>query len=168
MNAKYQAFILAALCNFFTLVHCARAQGTAFTYQGQLVSGGLPANGSYNLTFSLFNGSTTNSGQVGATITNAAVGVTNGIFTVTLDFGSGVFTGNPVWLAIAVGTNGVNGFTPLSPPSIADSHALLHLLGRRRFSFVRQLLIDGLDGLRSRAGHRYRPWHRSRFSRKES
>ncbi|HUD49041.1 MAG TPA: tail fiber domain-containing protein [Candidatus Baltobacteraceae bacterium] len=115
MNVKNQAFILAALCSFFTLVNCLRAQGTAFTYQGQLVSGGLPANGSYNLTFSLFNGSATNSGQVGATITNAAVGVTNGIFTVTLDFGSGVFTGNPIWLAIEVGTNSGNGFTPLSP-----------------------------------------------------
>jgi hypothetical protein len=33
----------------------ARAQGTAFTYQGQLNSGGNPANGSFDLTFTLFN-----------------------------------------------------------------------------------------------------------------
>ena len=42
------------------------------------------------------------------------MGVTNGLFTVTLDFG-GVFTGNPAWLAIAVRTNGSTNFTALNP-----------------------------------------------------
>ncbi len=32
----------------------ARAQGTAFTYQGQLQNNGSPASGTYNLTFTLF------------------------------------------------------------------------------------------------------------------
>ncbi len=31
------------------------AQGTAFTYQGQLNAGGSPASGSYDLTFTLYN-----------------------------------------------------------------------------------------------------------------
>jgi hypothetical protein len=40
--------------------------------------------------------------------------VTNGLFTVTLDFGS-VFNGNATWLSITVRTNGGAGFTALSP-----------------------------------------------------
>ena len=86
----------------------------SFTYQGQLQNSGSPANGNYDFTFALFNNSSTNSGQIGSTLTDTDVGVTNGLFTVTLDFGS-VFTGNATWLAIGVQTDGGNGFTPLNP-----------------------------------------------------
>ena len=48
-------------------------------------------------------------------VTNNAVSVTNGLFTVLIDFGSGVFTGATNWLEIAVETNGVNTFTTLTP-----------------------------------------------------
>jgi hypothetical protein len=91
----------------------AHAQGTAFTYQGRLNDGTNPASGVYDFSFALFNASTGGS-QVGGTVTNLAVGVTNGLFTTTLDFG-GVFTGNPAWLAISVRTNGMGGFTSLNP-----------------------------------------------------
>lgn len=114
MNQKTTVLIGAALCSLFTLVNSALAQGTAFTYQGQLSIGGSPATGSYDLTFALFNNSSTNSGQVGVTLTNSGVGVTNGLFTVTLNFGP-VFTGNAAWLAIGVRTNGGVGFTALNP-----------------------------------------------------
>ncbi len=53
--------------------------------------------------------------QIGVTVTNTAVGVTNGLFTTTLDFGSGVFRGAPYWLQIDVRTNGGSAFSPLSP-----------------------------------------------------
>ena len=89
------------------------AQGTAFTYQGALANNGLPANGHYDFTFALFNNSTA-TGQVGGTVTNLDVGVTNGLFTTSLDFGS-VFAGAPTWLAIGVRTNGGAAFTALSP-----------------------------------------------------
>jgi len=88
--------------------------GTAFTYQGQLTAGGAPANGFYDLTFRLYDADSGGS-QIGSTITNTAVGVSNGLFTVTLDFGGGVFTGQARWLEIAVRTNGVGAFTTLSP-----------------------------------------------------
>jgi len=92
----------------------AQAQGTAFTYEGQLANHGLPATGQYDFTFALFNNNGTASGQVGSTVTNFAVGVTNGLFTTTLDFGS-VFAGAPTWLAIGVRTNGSGAFTALTP-----------------------------------------------------
>ena len=47
--------------------------------------------------------------------TNAATAVSNGLFTVTLDFGAGIFTGNDVWLDISVRTNGNSTFSELSP-----------------------------------------------------
>ncbi len=90
------------------------AQGTAFTYQGRLQNAGTPATGSYDFTFSLFNTNGAGGVQVGDTLTNLEVGVTNGLFTVALDFGP-VWTGNPAWLAIGVRTNGDAGFQPLAP-----------------------------------------------------
>src|ERR1035437_5315798 len=81
----------------------AHAQGTAFTYQGRLNSGGSPASGLYDFVFSLSNAPSGGS-QVGGSVTNLAVGVTNGLFTTTLNFGA-VFTGNDTWLAISVRTN---------------------------------------------------------------
>src|SRR5215470_1752683 len=89
------------------------AQGTAFTYQGRLTSGANPANGSYDLTFTLFG---TNSGgnSIAGPLTNAATGVTNGLFTVTLDF-TNQFPGASRWLEIGVRTNGGGAFATLAP-----------------------------------------------------
>src|SRR5580765_7876232 len=89
------------------------AQGTAFTYQGRLNNGANPASGSFDLTFALF---PTNAGGAPVTtpLTNSATAVSNGLFTVTLDFG-GLFTGANYWLEIAVRTNGGGAFTNLSP-----------------------------------------------------
>jgi hypothetical protein len=91
-----------------------RAQGTAFTYQGNLNDSGVPANRSYDLAFSLFS-SDHGPGQLGDTVTNSAIGITNGVFTVLLDFGPGNFSGSDCWLEIGVRTNGGNEFVILSP-----------------------------------------------------
>ena len=88
------------------------AQGTAFTYQGQLLNSGLLASGSYDLKFSLFAVSSGGS-PVAGPITNSAVTVSNGLFTTMLDLGA-VFTGTPYWLEIAVRTNGPGTFTALT------------------------------------------------------
>ena len=89
------------------------AQTTAFTYQGRLNNGTNPANGSYDMTFALY---TASSGglQIGNTLTNLGVGVTNGLFVVTNDFGA-VYGGSAEWLQIEVRTNGGGSFSPLSP-----------------------------------------------------
>ena len=90
------------------------AQGTAFTYQGRLNAGANAANGIYDLRFAIYD-STNPGALIAGPITNSATGVTNGLFTVTLDFGSGVFNGADRWLDLAVRTNGTSDFTPLLP-----------------------------------------------------
>lgn len=88
------------------------AQSTAFTYQGQLNSGTNPANGSYDLAFTLFNAST--NGTALGSVTNPATVINNGLFTVTLDFGA-AFNGSNCWLELAVSTNGADAFSTLIP-----------------------------------------------------
>src|SRR5258706_12147850 len=66
-------------------------QSTAFTYQGRLNSAADPASGNYDLTFSIWTNST-GPAQIGGTLTNTAAAVSNGLFTVTLDFGAGIFS----------------------------------------------------------------------------
>jgi hypothetical protein len=110
---KRITYVIIALVVCASL-HRAAAQGTAFTYQGQLQTDGSPASGTYNLTFSLFPKIIGGSAVAGP-VTNNAVIVTNGLFTVVIDFGSGVFDGMTNWLAIGVETNGVGTFSTLSP-----------------------------------------------------
>ena len=77
--------------------------GTDFTYQGYLEDGGLPANGTYNMRFSLFNGPESYATQVGPTVSLASVEVVDGYFTVELDFGDVPWnTGLEMFLQIAI------------------------------------------------------------------
>src|SRR5688572_28727617 len=61
------------------------AQTLTFTYQGKLESAGAPASGNLDFEFALFDAAGCGK-QLGPTITRSGVAVTNGIFTVTLDF----------------------------------------------------------------------------------
>ncbi len=103
---------LALLSTFNLQLSTAFAQGAAFTYQGRLNAGGSPANGTYNLTFLLFDPL---GEAIAGPVTNNAVVVTNGLFTVLVDFGPGVFTGQTCWLEIGVETNGADNFSTLGP-----------------------------------------------------
>ena len=90
------------------------ALGTGFTYQGQLTDGGAPANGAYDFEFELFDALSGGS-LVGGTVTQGGVTVTNGLFTVQLDFGN-VFDGTALFLNIGVKPGGsVEAYTPLTP-----------------------------------------------------
>ena len=88
--------------------------GSGFTYQGRLLNGGSPVTGNHDFTFKLF---TASAGGVQAattlTVTNQLV--TNGIFTVPLDFGNTAFLGDARWLEIAVRPASTGSFTTLSP-----------------------------------------------------
>src|SRR6185436_14346069 len=74
---------------------------TAFTYQGQLKTAGLPAGGQVDMMFRIYDAATGGS-QVGPTMTASDVGITQGQFTIDLDFGPGVFAGDQRWLQISV------------------------------------------------------------------
>ncbi|HTY86998.1 MAG TPA: tail fiber domain-containing protein [Candidatus Acidoferrum sp.] len=95
------------------------AQGTAFTYQGRLNDGTSPANGRYDFEFRIFDAAAPGAGtSLGTPNPNSlsAVGVTNGLFTVILDFGNNPFAaGAPRWLEISVRTNGPGSFSTLDP-----------------------------------------------------
>jgi len=96
-------------------VGAACAQGTGFTFQGRLTDGGAPANGLYDFQFGLRDALTAGN-AVGSPLTLNPVGVTNGLFNVTLDFGAGVFNGAARWVEIGARTNGsVSAYTVLSP-----------------------------------------------------
>jgi hypothetical protein len=93
---------------------CAFAQGTAFTYQGQLDDSGMVADGLYDMQFSVWDQSS-GGAQVSSTITYLGLPVEGGLFTAKFEFESGVFTGASRWLEIGVQTNGGGGFTTLAP-----------------------------------------------------
>ena len=78
-----------------------------------MIEAGAPANGLYDFKFALSNAPSGGS-QVGTTTNQTTLGVTNGLFTTTLDFGA-VFTGNPAWLAISVQSNGLGSYVALTP-----------------------------------------------------
>ena len=92
----------------------AEAQGTAFTYQGSLADGAAPANGTYDLRLTVFDAAT-GGNAVGAVTELAGQTVNEGLFTVTLDPGAGVFTGAARWLELAVRTNGAADFSVIIP-----------------------------------------------------
>lgn len=107
---------LAALAMFAinSQLSSALAQGTAFTYQGELQSIGTVASGTYNLQFSLYTSASGGVAVAGPVTTNG-VAISNGLFTVTIDFGASVWNGETNWLQIGVETNGAGTFTALTP-----------------------------------------------------
>lgn len=101
------------------------ALGTAFTYQGQLKDGSNLATGAYDFEFALYDAAS-GGAQVGATVTANDVPVSNGLFTVSLDWAS-AFTGDARWLEIRVRPGASSGgYTTLTPrqPVTATPYAL--------------------------------------------
>jgi hypothetical protein len=123
MRTKYnvaQHFLLSAFCFPLSVL----AQGTAFTYQGRLNDGSGPATGIYDLRFAVYDAATAGT-QQGPLVANAATPISNGVFTVTLDFGN-QFPGADRWLEIGVRTNGGAAFAVLEPrqPLTATPYAV--------------------------------------------
>src|SRR5439155_26038945 len=120
--------LLIVLCACIGILPASAAQiPSAFTYQGRLQQNGVAASGNYDLQFILRDAATAGR-QVGGPVALAPVAVSNGLFTVTLDFGSAAFDGNPRWLEVGVRTNGsLAAYEPLSPaqPLTAAPYALI-------------------------------------------
>jgi hypothetical protein len=93
------------------------ALGTAFTFQGFLTDGGRPANGKYDLRFRLFD-QLEDGAWLGDVVTRENKQVSDGLFTVQLDFGGYplLFDGAARYVEIAVRPGASTGaFTILKP-----------------------------------------------------
>ncbi len=89
--------------------------GTTFSYQGRLNDNGTPANGVYDLRFTLYDALSGGS-QVGSILTKDDVTITDGYFTIELDFGTDAFTGEARYLEVGVRPgDDTGGYTLLSP-----------------------------------------------------
>lgn len=89
------------------------AISTAFTYQGQLKSGSSPVTASCDMKFQLY-GSASGGSPIATQLLSGVV-VTDGLFTVQLNFGVNAFKGDPRWLEIAVGCPSGSPLTVLTP-----------------------------------------------------
>ncbi len=99
MHSRFRTRIGFLLSLWLGWIAVATSAGSAFTYQGRLVDGGVPASGGYELTFRLFDSLDAGT-QVGADLVVSPVDVTAGLFTVELDFGLVPFDGSDRWLEI--------------------------------------------------------------------
>ncbi len=121
--APYFRFLSLVILITLAAASNALAQTTVFTYQGRLSEGTTPPSGTYEMEFKLFDAPTGGTQQpqpnpVTISLTaanNSAVTVTNGVFSVQLDFGAGAFPGAARYLEISVRHNSSEAFTVLSP-----------------------------------------------------
>lgn len=114
---KFRSFVVLLILQMLALCpsRAAVPVGTAFNYQGLLKSTGTSTSGNFDFQFALFDAAT-NGIQIGPTVTNFNVPVNAGLFSTAVDFGPGNFTGNALWLAIGVRSNGTSGvFISLFP-----------------------------------------------------
>ncbi|HEY0458489.1 MAG TPA: tail fiber domain-containing protein [Pyrinomonadaceae bacterium] len=103
-------FVILALA----LAGGAFAQSSAFNYQGRLNDTGAAAAGTFQFQFKLYDAAS-GGNQVGSTLSDVSVSVTNGTFSVSLDFGAAAFSGTDRYLEIAVRKTAGDSYTTLTP-----------------------------------------------------
>ncbi len=112
--------IIVASSSLMLSVPAFAQSATQFTYQGRLDSGGGLASGTHDLRFTLWS-ALTGGAQAGSAVCLDQVRVTDGLFTVPLDFGAAAMQSQPRFLQIEVrqdetpGNCGTGSFTMLSP-----------------------------------------------------
>lgn len=123
--AAMLAIAIAGLCAATAAL--AAPVGTSFTYQGKLQKDAAPYTGTADLLFRLHDDPDAGN-QVGADVTLAGVTLTEGLFTVDLDFGN-AFDGTALWLEVQVLTPGDADYTALLPRQLlAAAPYALHAL----------------------------------------
>ncbi len=98
--------------------------GTAFTYQGQLKKNGAPVTDNCLMAFRLYD-QASGGNQIGSPI-STTVPITNGLFTVALDFGSAPFAGEARWLGITVRCTADSAYIDLDRQSITAAPYALY------------------------------------------
>jgi hypothetical protein len=133
------------------------AKGSSFTYQGHLKSGGSPVNGNYDMRFSLWD-AVTNGNQLSGILIKAPVTVTDGLFTVMLDFGAEVFDGSARWLEIGVWRHEDGGdYAVLNPRQSITAAPYALMAGGASFATVASALADGGASLTNLSGASIQP-----------
>jgi hypothetical protein len=114
-GTNMRALKLSILTALFLFATAGFVTAQSFTYQGKLTVSGVPPNGPYDLQFRLFD-SETGGNQQGSTAVADDLQVTNGIFTVELDFGPGAIAPGQRWLEMEVRPGASTGaYNLLSP-----------------------------------------------------
>ncbi len=112
---RMQRIVVAVCLIVFGCFAAVRAQTSVFTYQGRLTDTNIAASGTYQMQFSLFD-ALSGGTQQGSTILNNSVTVSNGIFTVQLDFTAApLAAGADRWLEINVKKPADPAFITLTP-----------------------------------------------------
>jgi len=93
---KTALLCLFLACSVLTGTARATAQFEEFSYQGRLLLNGQPANGTYPMTFTLYD-ALSGGAQVGTVVTKSSVNVSGGGFGVVLSYPS-AFNGRQLWL----------------------------------------------------------------------
>lgn len=89
------------LCAVTAMTATAVPLGSEFTYQGELQNNDAVANGPFDFEFRLFDAATGGT-ELAAPIVIDDLNVSEGLFSTLLDFGDASFSGERVWLDIAV------------------------------------------------------------------
>ena len=99
-TALLRSFIAIASLASGSVAVAQTAQLPDFTYQGRLTQNGEPADGTYDLVFTLYDADV-GGNVVGTPQAEVQFPVVDGLFTASLAF-PGVFTGNQIWLDVSV------------------------------------------------------------------
>ncbi len=100
LTARSAIALVCALLAPVPAAHAGVPIGTAFTYQGSLSDGGVPATGAYDFKFTLYD-ALTGGTIVGSTLVLDDVQVVSGVFAVDLDFGaSAYYAAEARWLLV--------------------------------------------------------------------
>lgn len=91
----------------------AHGQSSEFAFQGRLTDAGVPVATNYDLRFTLFDAAS--GGTSLGTVERINVSVSNGVFTVKLDFGSAAFDGSVRYIETEARPTGVGSYASLSP-----------------------------------------------------
>lgn len=128
-------FALAACCAAASAA--APDYPTAIAYQGQLQDQGLPVNGSYRMTFRVWD-AVSGGAPLGAPFTLDPVQVADGQFFASLDFGADVFSLGPAWLEVTAAPSGNPGAAVTFAPRQKITPAPLAINADR---------VDGMDAV---------------------